>query len=110
MSYIPTEKIHLSKNQVQSINTNEGMKNYRNLSSNINPNYLSPLKKMSIVYCSQYSQNLQMVNSPLNSNNKTLIYCPNRKYSSCYGISNLDLFHRNYSYNENSMNVGFWIE
>ena len=106
MSYIPTEKIHLSKNQVPPTNINERMNSHSNLSANINPNYSSPFKKMPNVYRSQYSPNLQIVNSPLNPNNKTLFYYPPRQYSSYYGRSNLNLFHRNYSYNENARNIG----
>ena len=72
MSFNPTEKIHLSKKQVLPKNTNE-QNNYRtSLSSNINPNYSSPFKKISNNHYAHYSPNLQRVNSPLNQNSKTL--------------------------------------
>ena len=105
MSYIPTEKIHLSKKQVPPININDRMNSNSNLSANINPNYSSPFKKIPNVYHSQYSPNLQIVNSPLNPNNKTLFYYPPRQYSSYYGRSNANLFQRNYYYNENVRNM-----
>ena len=106
MSYIPTEKIHLSKNQVPATNINERMNSNSNLSANINPNYSSPFKKIPNVYRTQLSPNLQIVNSPLNPNNKTLFYYPPRQYSSYYGRSNMNLFQRNYYYNENVRNMG----
>ena len=106
MSYIPTEKIHLSKNQVPATNINERMNSNSNLSANINPNYSSPFKKIPNVYRTQLSPNLQIVNSPLNPNNKTLFYYPPRQYSSYYGRSNMNLFQRNYCYNENVRNMG----
>ena len=105
MSYIPTEKIHLSKNQVPATNINERMNSNSNLSANINPNYSSPFKKIQNVYRTQLSPNLQIVNSPLNPNNKTLFYYPPRQYSSYYGRSNMNLFQRNYYYNENVRNL-----
>ena len=106
MSYIPTEKIHLSKNQVPATNINERMNSNSNLSANINPNYSSPFKKIPNVYRTQLSPNLQIVNSPLNPTNKTLFYYPPRQYSSYYGRSNMNLFQRNYYYNENVRNMG----
>ena len=105
MSYNPSEKIHLSKKQVPPININNRMNSNSNLSANINPNYSSPFKKIPNVYHSQYSPNLQIVNSPLNPNNKTLFYYPPRQYSSYYGRSNANLFQRNYYYNENVRNM-----
>ena len=38
MSYIPTEKIHLSKKQVLPINASQINNNHSNLSANFNPN------------------------------------------------------------------------
>ena len=110
MSFIPTEKIHLSKNINLPINTNERMNNNSNLLPNNNPKYSSPFKKIPNNYYSQYSANLQMVNSPLNSDKKTLFYYQPRQYPSFYGRNNINLYQRNYYYmnnnnNENTQNM-----
>ena len=110
MSFIPTEKIHLSKKVNLLINTNERMNNNSNLLPNNNPTYSSPFKKIQNNYYSQYSANLQMVNSPLNSDRKTLFYYPPKQYPSSYGRNNINLYQRNYYYmnnnnNENTQNI-----
>ena len=46
MSFIPTEKIHLSKKQVSFENLEENNNNHSNLSANFNRNYSSPFKKI----------------------------------------------------------------
>ena len=104
MSFNPTEKIHLSKKPVLPKNTSE-QNNYRtSLSSNINPNYSSPFKKISNNYYAQYSPNLQTVNSPLNQNSKTLFIYPPRQYVPVYD-RNINLYQKNYYYNnENNQN------
>ena len=106
MSFNPTEKIHLSKKQVLPKNTNEQNNYGTSLSSNINPNYSSPFKKISNNYYAHYSPNLQMVNSPLNQNSKTLFIYPPRQYVPIYD-RNVNLYQKNYFYNnENVHNRG----
>ena len=104
MSFNPTEKIHLSKKPVLPKATSE-QNNYRtSLSSNINPNYSSPFKKISNNHYAHYSPNLQMVNSPLNQNSKTLFIYPPRQYVPIYD-RNTNLYQKNYFYNnENTQN------
>ena len=105
MSFNPTEKIHLSKQPVLPEATSE-QNNYRtSLSSNINLNYSSPFKKISNNHYAHYSPNLQMVNSPLNQNSKTLFIYPPRQYVPIYD-RNVNLYQKNYYYNnENTQNI-----
>ena len=104
MSFIPTEKIHLPKNPTQPINIIQRMHSNTNLPVNINSNYSSPFKKIHIDYYSQYSPNLQMVNSPLNPNNKSLFYYPPRQYGPYYDKNNINLYQKNYYYMHNNNN------
>ena len=104
MSFIPTEKIHLPKNPTQPINIIQRMHSNTNLPVNINSNYSSPFKKIHIDYYSQYSPNLQMVNSPLNQNNKSLFYYPPRQYGPYYDKNNINLYQKNYYYMNNNNN------
>ena len=104
MSFIPTEKIHLPKNPTQPINIIQRMHSNTNLPVNINSNYSSPFKKIHIDYYSQYSPNLQMVNSPLNPNNKSLFYYPPRQYGPYYDKNNINLYQKNYYYMNNNNN------
>ena len=101
MSFIPTGKIHLSKKQVLPKNTNEKNNYKTSLSSNINPIYSSPFKKISNDYYAHYSPNLQMINSPLNQNSKTLFIYPPRQYAPIYD-RNANLYQKNYYYMNNN--------
>ena len=105
MSFIPTEKIHLSKNPNLKINTNENKNNNPNFPSNINPKYSSPFKKIPNNYNSQYSPTSQMINYPLNPNSKTLFVYPPRQYIPYYD-PNINLYQKNYYYmNNNDENI-----
>ena len=96
MSFIPTEKIHLSKKTFLPIDINPRQNSNTNFIPNINPNFSSPFKKISNNNYTQYSPNLQMVNSPLNANNKTLFYYPPRQYIPYYPNNNVNLYQKNF--------------
>ena len=105
MSFIPTEKIHLSKKQILPVNTIGKNNNNSNLSSNINPNYSSPFKKISNNNYANYPHNL---NSPLNQNCNTLFIYPPKQYIPYYD-RNVNLYPKNYyytnNYNSNNENI-----
>ena len=101
MSFIPTEKIHLSKKQVLPINASQINNNHSNLSANFNPNYSSPFKKISNNYITHYSPNLKMINPSLNPNEKTLFVYPPRQYIPFYD-GNINLYQKNYYYMNNN--------
>ena len=106
MSFFPTEKIHLSKKQNLSINKNQKSINVHNLTSNNNPNYSSPFKKISNNYCTQYPPNSPIIYSPLNSNSKTLFVYPPSQYIPTYE-RNMNIYQKNYYYmnNNNDENI-----
>ena len=104
MSFIPTEKIHLSKKQVLPVNLQENNNNHSNLSANFNRNYSSPFKKIPNNYFTHYSPNLKMINPSLNPNEKTLFVSPPRQYIPFYD-RNINLYQKNYYYMNNNRNT-----
>ena len=104
MSFIPTEKIHLSKKQVLPVNLQENNNNHSNLSANFNRNYSSPFKKIPNNYFTHYSPNLKMINPSLNPNEKTLFVYPPRQYIPFYD-RNINLYQKNYYYMNNNRNI-----
>ena len=102
MSFILTEKNHLSKKTFLPININTQVNSSTSIIPDKNQN--SPIfKKIPYQNYSQYSPNLQIMHSPLSPNNKTLFYYPPRQCLPLYQ-KGVNLYKTNF-YKMNSDNI-----